>query len=68
MALEETLCALGGLVHNNADPVRQLCADITAEKDSQKVQDLLCLLQAVILAKQYATAINEPKAARTKVL
>jgi hypothetical protein len=48
-------------VRNNADPVRQLCADIATEKDSQKVQDLLRLLQAVILAKQYATAISERK-------
>jgi len=60
----------------NVDLVRQLCADITAEKDSQKVQDLLSLLQAVIredqeevrirmafLAKQYATVISESKAA-----
>jgi hypothetical protein len=54
--------------NNAADPVRQLCADITAEKDSQKVEELLCLLQAVILAKKYATAINKPKAQRTKVL
>ena len=48
-------------MHDNADPVRQLCADIATEKDSQKVQDLLRLLQAVILAKQYATAISETK-------
>jgi len=60
----------------NADLVRQLCADIMAEKDSTKVRDLLCLLQAVIredqeeirtrmafLAKKYAIAISDAKAA-----
>jgi hypothetical protein len=48
-------------MHKNADPVRQLCADIAAEKDSQKLQDLICLLQAVILAKRYATANAVPR-------
>jgi len=60
----------------NIDLVRQLCADITAEKDPQKAQDLLSLLQAVLkedheearirmvfLAKQYAFAISDAKAA-----
>ncbi len=64
-----------GLVYNAA-LVRQLCVDITAEKDSQKVRDLLCLLRAVIredqeevrtrmafLAKQYAFVISDAKAA-----
>jgi hypothetical protein len=64
-----------GYVYNFCQ-VRQLCADIAAEKDSQKVQDLLSLLQAVVredqeevrtrmafLAKNYASAISESKAA-----
>jgi hypothetical protein len=64
-----------GFVYNVA-LVQQLCADIAAENDPQKVQDLLSLLQAVIrenqeevrdrmafLAKNYATAIRETDAA-----
>ncbi len=64
-----------GFVYNVA-LVQKLCADIAAEKDPQKVQDLLSLLQAVIrenqeeirdrmafLAKNYAEAISETKAA-----
>jgi hypothetical protein len=60
----------------NVDLVRQLCADITSEKDPQKEQELLSLLQAIIredqeevrirmafLAKQYAFAISDAKAA-----
>jgi hypothetical protein len=34
---------------------------LATEKDSQELQDLLRLLQAVILAKQYPTAIGETK-------
>ena len=56
----------------NTDLVRQICADITAEKDSERVQDLLSLLHAVLnddqeeiririafLAKKYAITIGE---------
>ena len=32
----------------NADLVRQLCKEISDEKDLEKTHDLLCLLQAVI--------------------
>lgn len=61
---------------NNVELVRQLCGDVAAEKDPQKAQELLSLLQAVIredqeevrirlafLAKQYAFAISDAKAA-----
>ena len=64
-----------GFVYNVA-LVQKLCADIAAEKDPQKVQDLLSLLQAVIrenqeevrdrmafIAKTYADVISETKAA-----
>lgn len=53
------------------DLVRQLCGEIAAEKDPEKVEDLLCLLQAVIrenqlevrtrmafLARRYAAVIS----------
>jgi hypothetical protein len=41
----------GALVYNS-DLVRRLCADIAAEEDSQKVQDLLSLLRAVLKEDQ----------------
>jgi len=60
----------------NTDLVRQLCVDIAAEEDSQKVQDLLSLLHAVLkedqeeirirmafLAKKYGMVENAPAAA-----
>ena len=60
----------------NVELVQQLCQDIAAEQDSQKVQELLSLLRAVLkehheetrirrafLAKKYAEAISESKAA-----
>ncbi len=36
----------------NTDLVRRLCADIAAEKDSRKVQDLVSLLRAVLKEDQ----------------
>jgi hypothetical protein len=60
----------------NAALVRQLCADILAEKDPIRVDELVALMQAVIredqeeirvrmafLAKKYADVIGESKAA-----
>jgi hypothetical protein len=60
----------------NADLLRKLCADILNEKDPQKAEALIFLLQAVIkhdqedvrvrmafLAKKYAAVISESKAA-----
>jgi len=60
----------------NVELVQQLCQDIAVEQDSQKVQELLSLLRAVLkehheetrirrafLAKKYAEAISESKAA-----
>ncbi len=60
----------------NTDLVRKLCADILNEKDPQKAEELISLLQAVIkddhedvrvrmalLAKKYAAVIRESKAA-----
>ena len=60
----------------NVDLVRQLCRDIANEKDSEKEQDLASVLRAVIredqeeirvrmafLAKKYADAISDSKAA-----
>ena len=60
----------------NVDLLRQLCRDIANEKDPQKEQDLVSVLQAVIkedqeeirvrmafLAKKYADAISDSKAA-----
>ena len=60
----------------NAAVVRQLCADILAEKDPLRVDELIDLMQAVIredqeeirvrmafLAKKYANVIAESKAA-----
>jgi hypothetical protein len=60
----------------NVDLLRQLCRDITNEKDSEKEQDLVSVLRAVIredqeeirvrmafLAKKYADAISDSKAA-----
>ena len=69
-------CVWGkGFVYNVA-LVQKLCADIAAEKDPQKAEDLLSLLQAVIrenqeevrdrmafIAKNYADVISETKAA-----
>ena len=65
----------GGFVYN-VDLVRQLCRDIANEKDPQKERDLVAVLQAVIredqeeirvrmafLAKKYADAISDSKAA-----
>jgi len=61
---------------HNVDLLRHLCRDIANEEDPQKEQDLVSLLQAVIredqeeirvrmafLAKKYATAISDSKAA-----
>jgi hypothetical protein len=60
----------------NVDLLRQLCRDITNERDSEKEQDLVSVLRAVIredqeeirvrmafLAKKYANAISDSKAA-----
>ena len=60
----------------NVDLLRQLCRDIANEKDPQKEQDLVSVLQAVIkedqeeirvrmafLAKKYADLIGDSKAA-----
>jgi len=60
----------------NSDLVRKLCGDILNEKDPGRVQDLISLLHAVIkedqeeirirmvfLAKKYADAISDSKAA-----
>jgi len=60
----------------NVDLVRQLCRDIAKEKDPEKEQDLVSVLRAVIredqeeirvrmafLAKKYADAISDSKAA-----
>jgi hypothetical protein len=60
----------------NVDLLRQLCRDITNERDSEKEQDLVSVLRAVIredqeeirvrmafLAKKYADAISDSKAA-----
>jgi hypothetical protein len=60
----------------NVDLVRQLCRDIAKEKDPQKEQDLVSILQAVIkedqeeirvrmafLAKKYADVISDSNAA-----
>jgi len=60
----------------NVDLLRQLCRDIANEKDPQKEQDLVSVLQAVMkedqeeirvrmafLAKKYANAISDSKAA-----
>jgi hypothetical protein len=60
----------------NVDLLRHLCRDIANEKDSEKEQDLVSVLRAVIredqeeirvrmafLAKKYANAISDSKAA-----
>ena len=60
----------------NPDLVRKLCADILNEKDPGRVQDLISLLRAVIkqdqeeirirmvfLAKKYANALSDSRAA-----
>ena len=60
----------------NVDLLRQLCRDISNEKDPDKEQDLVSLLQAVIredqeeirvriafLAKKYANAVSGSSAA-----
>ena len=60
----------------NVDLLRQLCRDIANEKDPQKEQDLVSVLQAVIkedqeeirvrmafLAKKYANVIADSMAA-----
>ncbi len=60
----------------NVDLLRQLCRDITNERDSEKEQDLVSVLRAVIredqeeirvrmafLAKKYADVISDSKAA-----
>ena len=60
----------------NTDLVRKLCADIVNERDSQKAEELIALMQAVIrddheeirvrmafLAKKYADAVSDSKAA-----
>jgi len=60
----------------NVDLLRQLCRDIANERDSEKEQDLVSVLRAVIredqeeirvrmafLAKKYANAISDSKAA-----
>jgi hypothetical protein len=45
-------CLWGGAFVYNADLVRQLCGEIANEKDREKTQDLLSLLQAVIKDNQ----------------
>ena len=63
-----------GFVYNT-NIVRQLCAEIAREKDSQKVQELLSLLHAIIredqeeirirmafLAKKYPSVVAESQA------
>src|SRR4029077_14810346 len=45
-------CLRGGAFVYNADLVRQLCGEIANEKDREKTQDLLSLLQAVIKDNQ----------------
>jgi len=60
----------------NVDLLRQLCRDIANERDSEKEQDLVSVLRAVIredqeeirvrmafLAKKYADVISHSKAA-----
>jgi hypothetical protein len=60
----------------NVDLLRQLCRDIVNEKDPQKEQDLVSVLQAVMkedqeeirvrmafLAKKYANVFGDSKAA-----
>jgi hypothetical protein len=60
----------------DTDLLRKLCADILNEKDSQKAEDLISLLQAVIkddqedirirmafLVRKYADVISESTAA-----
>jgi cytochrome c-type biogenesis protein CcmH/NrfG len=60
----------------NTDVVRQLCREITAEKDPHHVEELISLLRAVIrddqeeirtrmyfLAKKFADVISDSKAA-----
>ncbi|MCU1301301.1 MAG: hypothetical protein JWQ87_1585 [Candidatus Sulfotelmatobacter sp.] len=60
----------------NVAVVRQLCADIIAEKDSVKVEQLITLLQAVVredqeeirmrmafLAKKYSDILEQSPAA-----
>jgi hypothetical protein len=60
----------------NPDIVRKLCGDVLSEKDPHKAEELISLLQAVIkddqeevrlrlafLAKKYAEAISDSKAA-----
>ena len=60
----------------NVDLLRKLCRDIANEKDSEKEQDLVSVLRAVIredqeeirvrmafLAKKYADVISDSKAA-----
>ena len=60
----------------NVDLLRQLCKDIANERDSEKEQDLVSVLRAVIredqeeirvrmafLARKYANAISDSKAA-----
>jgi hypothetical protein len=64
-----------GFVYNVA-PVRQICAEAAAEKDPERVEQLIALLQAVVkedleeirvrmafLAKKYADVIEQSKAA-----
>jgi cytochrome c-type biogenesis protein CcmH/NrfG len=60
----------------STDLMRQLCREITAEKDPHRVEELISLLRAVIrddqeeirtrmglLAKEYAGVISNSKAA-----
>ena len=60
----------------NAELVRQPCREILAEKDNQRAEELISLMQAVIkddaeeirirmafLAKKYAGVISDTKAA-----
>jgi hypothetical protein len=60
----------------NAELVRQLCAEILTEKNRQRAEELIALLQAVIkedqeeirvrmafLAKKYSDVLSESKAA-----
>jgi hypothetical protein len=59
----------------NPSLVRQLCTDILSEEEPDKVEELICLLQAIIrgdqevrtrmsfLVKKYANVISDSKAA-----
>jgi hypothetical protein len=72
----DALSRRGGHFVFATDLVRSLCSEITAEKDPEKTEELLSLLQAVIkeeledararlefIRQEYASAISESNAA-----